>query len=126
MTDQTDDQTGEQMTPRERMMIGGQTATDRLLASQKLREGSIYLHGEPPPTHNQISAVLHALGDHGLQAHMNSETVLALGDDRARLGGTWRADTAHGRFFQMMGDWAAEWPEPATTDSTLDITETRP
>lgn len=105
------------MTPQERMMIGDQTAGDRLLASQKLQTGSLYLHGEPPPTRNQISAVLHALGDHSLQAHMNSETVLTLGDDRAHLGGTWRADSAHGRFFQMMGDSVAEWPDLDAKDT---------
>lgn len=115
------------MTPRDRMMIGDQTAADRLLASQKLQAGSLYLHGDAPPTRNQISAVLHALGDHSLQAHMNSTTVLSLGDDRAHLGGTWRADTAHGRFFQMMGDWVADWSAPtdAASDATSDSPENR-
>lgn len=94
------------------MTIGDRLAGDRLLASQKLSAGSPYLQGEEPPTANQVSAVLHALADHGLLSHMNSETVLALGDDRAYLGGTWRQDIAHGRFFQAMGDSIAEWHDP--------------
>lgn len=87
------------------MMIGDQHAADRLLASQKLQPGSPYLDGQAPPTPQQVSAVLHALADHSLQSHWNSEEVLALGDDRARLGGTWRVTTAHGRFLQKMGAW---------------------
>lgn len=104
----------------DRMMIGDQCAGDRLLASQKLSVGSPYLIGEEPPTPNQVSAVLHALADHGLQSHMNSETVLAIGDDRAPLGATWRQDTAHGRFFQAMGNSIIEWPDldaKAATDA---------
>jgi hypothetical protein len=101
----------DQMTHAQRMMIGDRTAGERLLASQKLEPGSPYLFGEEPPTPNQISAVLHALADHGLQSHMNSEVVLALGTDRAELGGTWKQDSAHGRFFQAMGDSVATWPD---------------
>lgn len=87
------------------MYVGDTHAADRLLASQKLHAGSPYLAGQEPPSPQQISAVLHALADHSLQSHWNSETVLALGEDRAHLGGTWRAATAQGRFLQRMGDW---------------------
>lgn len=99
------------LTILDRMRVGGQLAGERLLAAQKL-SSDIYLHGEEPPTRNQVSAVLHALADHGLMSHMNSETVLELGDDRANLGRTWRQDIAHGRFFQAMGDSIAEWHDP--------------
>lgn len=91
--------------PDPRMLIGKEHAADRLMASQKLQPGSPYLFGQGPPTAGQVAAVLHALADHGLQAHMNSEEVLTMGEDRRWLGGTWRQDSAHGRFFQRMGDW---------------------
>lgn len=87
------------------MMVAGEHAADRLLRSQKLEKGSPYLGDEEPPTPRQVGAVLHALADHTLLAHMNSEAVLVLGDDRVDLGGTWRQDIAHGRFFQRMGRW---------------------
>lgn len=86
------------------MYVGDTHAADRLLASQKLNAGSPYLAGQEPPTPQQISAVLHALADHSLQSHWNSETVLTR-RRRSHLGGTWRAATAQGRFLQRMGDW---------------------
>ena len=92
------------MTSDDLMLIAGEHAADRLMRSQKIQPGSVYLHGEDPPTPTQVSAVLHALADHTLIAHMHSEEVLTLGDHRAHLGGTWRQDSATGRFFQRMGD----------------------
>lgn len=86
------------------MMIGEQHAAERLMASQKIEPGSPYLAGEAAPTRQQVAAVLHALADHTMLSHLNSEQVLALGDDRAHLGGTWRAATAQGRFLQRMGN----------------------
>lgn len=93
------------------MVIHGEHAADRLMRSQKLRPGSPYLADEPPPSRRQVAAVLHALADHTIQAHWNSEAVLRLGDDRADLGGTWRQDTAHGRFLQRMGNWLERHPD---------------
>lgn len=86
------------------LFVNGEHAADRLLRSQKLEQGSPYLHGEPPPTPTQVGAVLHALGDHTLLMHLVSDEVSALGEDRAHLGPGWREATALGRFFQRMGD----------------------
>lgn len=87
------------------MRIGDQHAADRLLRSQKIAPGSVYLRGEDPPTPQQVSAVLHALADHSLLMHLQSDEVAELGNNRAALGPEWRRATAVGRFLQRMGDW---------------------
>lgn len=86
------------------MLVGNEHATDRLLHSQKLQPTSPYLHGEPPPTPTQISAVLHALADHTLIEAM-LHAAPEIGRDRARLGGRWAETTGLGRYLQRMGDW---------------------
>lgn len=80
-------------------------AADRLLRSQKLSPGSVYLHEEPPPSPQQISAVLHALADHSLLMRLLSDEVTELlGQDYSHLGKNWKQAAAVGRFLQHMGD----------------------
>lgn len=83
---------------------GGQHIADRLLSNQKLQEGSVYLRGEAAPTPQQVSAVLHALADHGLINKMLSDDVKHLGADRAHLGEGWEQSMGIGRWFQGIGD----------------------
>lgn len=79
-------------------------AVTRLLNNQKLEYGSPYLAAQPPPTRQQVSAVLHALADHSLLTLLNSPQTLVLGQDRAHLGEYFARASAHGRFLQLMGD----------------------
>lgn len=82
---------------------------DRLVAGQKLRTGSPYLHGEEGPTRNQIAAVLHALADHTAIVHM-LEVAPALGADREQLGEGWVLAMGVGRYLQALGN-AVEQPD---------------
>ncbi len=100
--------TGEKDDP---MLIGKEHAADRLLRSQKLNLGSPYLHGEEPPSPNQVSAVLHALADHTLNERMVGPLVEEMGQDRGHLGPYWAQTSGLGRFLQRMGDWI-EYREP--------------
>ncbi|MFE6967009.1 hypothetical protein ACFVAJ_17995 [Agromyces sp. NPDC057679] len=83
--------------------VNGVHAAVRLVHSQKLEPGSPHLAGQTPPTHQQISATLHALADHTLNGHM-LRTAEQLGADRAGLGPDWAATTGLGRYLQQMGD----------------------
>lgn len=83
----------------------------RLMKQQAIGQGSIILKGDPPPTQNQVAAVLRALADHTLLMHLNSPAVLSDGEDRAHLGAGWQAATAHGRFLQRMADSLATFDD---------------
>ncbi|HEY6934292.1 MAG TPA: hypothetical protein VI452_12925 [Marmoricola sp.] len=93
------------------MTVAGEHAADRLLRSQKLYS-EVYLHGEEPPTPQQVAAVLHALADHTLLAHLVGPDVAELGRDRAHLGDGWAQASGIGRFLQRMGDWLEGAPAP--------------
>lgn len=96
------------------LLVGKEHAADRLARSQKIHPGSVYLNGEPPPTPNQIGAVLHALADHTLIEAM-LHAAAELGADRAHLGEQWATATGLGRYLQRMGDWIAAHTPPSET-----------
>lgn len=81
--------------------IGGQHPGDRITAHLAV-SGSVYLHGDPAPTINQVAAVLHALGDLSLNHLMLSDEVSALG------AGDYPEDVQHanglGRWFHLVGE----------------------
>ena len=83
---------------------GGQHIADRILGNQKIQEGSICLRGQAATTPQQVSAVLHALADHGLINKMLSDDVKHLGADHADLGEGWEQSTGVGRWLQGIGD----------------------
>lgn len=83
-------------------IISGEHIADRLMRQQTLQEGSLPLHGDPPPTKRQVAAVLHALADPTLDQHMLGPAVLALGDDRRKA--IWEGPSAPNR--QERRAWA--------------------
>lgn len=96
--------------PNPYVLPTGEHAADRLVRQQAITS-DLYLHGEPPPTTRQISAVLHALADFTLQQHMLGDEVLVLGDrpgQRIWPYGTedirWAQAVGIGRLFHGMGD----------------------
>ena len=84
--------------------IAGRHAADRLLASQALWPGILYLRGQQPPTAQQVSAVLRALADHTIQARWMTPEVRMLGRDTG-LGDEWRQASGISRYLRGMGDW---------------------
>lgn len=91
--------------------IAGTHPADRVMAAQSLRS-DVYLHGDPPPTRNQVAAVLHALADHTHNVHMLSDAVAALGADRDHLGPGWAHASGLGRYFHALGDHLETCPDP--------------
>lgn len=89
--------------------VAGQHAADRVMRQQAITS-PVYLHGEQPPTANQVAAVLHALADFTHNEHMLSDEVADLGRDRLEHGTKWAQATALGRYFHALGDWLAEFP----------------
>lgn len=88
----------------EAFTLGDGHVAQRILGSQKLQQGSVYLDGDDAPTPNQVAAVLHALADHSLINLILSDTVKELGADRADMGEQWVQSTGVGRWLQKVGD----------------------
>lgn len=85
--------------------VVGQHAADRLMSAQAI-SSDVNLHGDPPPTRNQVAAVLHALADFTHNQHMLSDEVAHLGADHLNpYGEAWAQATGLGRYFHGLGDW---------------------
>lgn len=82
--------------------VNAGTWAERLYSAQKLHS-QVYLHGDRPPTRNQVAAVLHALADHTAIVNM-IERADELGADRRDLGPMWVEATGIGRYYQQLGD----------------------
>lgn len=99
------------MTTNTAFNVAGTHPAERIFNAQA-RSSDVYLHGEEPPTANQVAAVLHALADFTLNQHMLSEDVASLGADRKEdFGDSWARATGLGRWFHALGDHLETFPE---------------
>ncbi|BDZ52295.1 hypothetical protein GCM10025867_51020 (plasmid) [Frondihabitans sucicola] len=91
--------------------LNGQHAADVLMGAQALHLDA-NLHGDPPPTRNQVAAVLHGLANFGLASHMLSPEVAALGADKLDpLGEDFARATGVGRYLKGLGHWLETYPD---------------
>lgn len=104
----------------------GAHPADRVMSHQALTS-EVYLHGDPPPSRNQVAAVLRALADHTHNAHMLSDAVRELGADRAHLGPGWAQTSGLGRYFHGLADHLETWGRSPTADAgpAADLAELR-
>jgi len=98
--------------------LHGEHFADRLVKHQSLR-GDVILKGDPPPTPNQIAAVLDALSNQGFTMRLVSEDVAAMGRDRRNADDAAARSTGLGRFLKDCGRWIETYPS-ATGDPSQD------
>lgn len=94
-------------------VLCGEHPADRVYRAQAT-SSDVYLHGDPPPTRNQVAAVLHALADFTHNEHMLSDAVKELGKDRENYGSRWEHASGLGRYFHHLGDALETFPALST------------